>query len=144
MKLTNRNDVLILLALETGARASELLSIEPSHLFDATKSVLIKTLKQKGTEQRFRELPLRPELYYAVKQFIPFDIGYSRLDQIWCCYRPVRKHFHALRHTFAVNLYRRTRDLKLVQLALGHSSPVTTSIYTDFVYTLDEMRRILA
>ncbi len=140
LKLTNRNDVLILLALESGVRATELLSIQPKDLFDDTQTVFIRTIKQ-GND---REIPLRPELYAAVKHFIPFNISYQRLDQIWCYYRPVKKHFHALRHTFAVNLYKRTRDIKLVQLALGHRSQSTTSIYTDFVYSGEQMRRILA
>ena len=37
---------------------------------------------------------------------------------------------HTLRHTFATDLYRRTRDLALVAKALGHSSITTTTIYT--------------
>lgn len=140
LKLYSRNDVIVLLALETGLRASELLNIQASDLFDDTSSILVRTLKG-GTD---RELPLRKDLYEAVKRFIPFGISYQRLDQIWANYKPYKKKFHALRHTFAVNLYKRTKDIKLVQLALGHRSPTTTSIYTDFVYNLDEMRRIIA
>jgi len=37
---------------------------------------------------------------------------------------------HALRHTFATHLYRRTRDLRLVQQALGHRSVTSTEVYT--------------
>jgi site-specific recombinase XerD len=38
---------------------------------------------------------------------------------------------HATRHTFAVALYRATRDLRLVQRQLGHASVVTTTVYAD-------------
>ena len=37
---------------------------------------------------------------------------------------------HALRHTFATRLYAQTRDLRLVQQALGHRSVTSTEIYT--------------
>jgi integrase len=31
--------------------------------------------------------------------------------QVWDLYRPCAKKFHALRHTFAIRLYRKTKDL---------------------------------
>lgn len=37
---------------------------------------------------------------------------------------------HSLRHWFGSELYRQTRDLRLVQDLLGHESPTTTAIYT--------------
>jgi integrase/recombinase XerD len=41
-----------------------------------------------------------------------------------------RCHPHTLRHTFASDLLRKTKNLVLVQAALGHSSINTTVIYT--------------
>ncbi len=40
---------------------------------------------------------------------------------------------HTFRHTFAVDLYKETKNLKLVQTALGHSSISTTQIYTHVI-----------
>jgi integrase len=40
---------------------------------------------------------------------------------------------HALRHTRGTELYRKHRDLKLVQTALGHANLETTSIYMHTV-----------
>jgi site-specific recombinase XerC len=50
---------------------------------------------------------------------------------IWCERAGITRHIkpHDLRHSFAVRLYRRTRDLLLVQQALRHRSIVSTTIY---------------
>ena len=46
---------------------------------------------------------------------------------------PKDVHPHTLRHTFATDLYRETKDIRLVQTALGHADVSTTMIYTHIV-----------
>ncbi len=48
----------------------------------------------------------------------------------------VEFHFHALRHTFAMRLYAKTKDLLLVKRLLGHRSITSTQVYAD---ALDEL-----
>lgn len=42
-------------------------------------------------------------------------------------------HPHTLRHSFATDLYRETKDIRLTQKALGHANSATTQIYTHLV-----------
>jgi integrase len=72
-----------------------------------------------------------------------FPISYQRLYQIWDHWKPCKKKLHSLRHTFAIELYRRTRDLRLVQMALGHKSINNTMVYADYIYTQEELKKLL-
>jgi len=42
-------------------------------------------------------------------------------------------HPHTLRHTFATDIYRESKNLRMVQKALGHSSIQITEIYTHII-----------
>ncbi len=138
-RFPSRDTALITLAMYTGARANELLGVTLADFDDATESVFIKGAK--GSKDRC--IPLPSDVYTLVKYYIPFNIKYRRLAQIWDMYKPVDKSFHSLRHTFAIELYKRTKDIKLVQICLGHKSITSTQVYQDFVYEQNEMRRLL-
>lgn len=141
-----RNCLILLLGLKTGARAQEILNIQKNDLNSYDMSVFIRGLK--GSNDR--EIPITQLLFTRLSKYAEttakekiFDITYDRLYQIWDLYRPVPKKFHSLRHTFAIQLYRKTRDLRLVQVALGHRNITNTMIYADYVYTQDELRKLI-
>ena len=143
-----RNILLLALALKTGARASELLQLRTIDLNEYDQTVFVRGIK--GSNDR--EIPLAPDLFGRLKRYsatsasvseLLFPIGYHRLHQIWEMYRPVPKKFHALRHTFAIQVYQKTKDIRLVQTALGHRNIMNTMIYADYVYTQEEMKKIL-
>jgi site-specific recombinase XerD len=141
-----RNCLLIELGLRTGGRAQELLNLQKMDLNSYDETVLIRGIK--GSNDR--EIPLHSSFFQGLKRFsetVPntrlFPITYDRLYQIWEFYRPVHKKFHSLRHTFAIELYQKTRDLRLVQVALGHRNITNTMIYADYVYSQQELRRLI-
>lgn len=142
----DRDAVLLWLLLATGARVMEVLNIRPSDLDHAKGTVFITG--SKGSKDR--EMPVHPDLFAALVREAAgglksrvFNISYTRARQIWDLYRPVAKKLHCLRHTFAIELYKKHRDLRLVQVALGHRNIQNTMIYADYIYSQEEMRRLI-
>ena len=139
-----RSCALLFTALRTGARATELLNLTTQDLNSYDKTVFIRGIKNSND----REIPL-PEDLFRILYNLPtqqnriFPISYNRLRQIWELYRPVQKSFHSLRHTFAIRLYQKTKDIRLVQVALGHRNITNTMIYADYVYSQQELRRLI-
>jgi len=141
-----RNCLLLSLLLRTGARVSEVLNLRKQDLNPFEHTVFIRGLK--GSNDR--ELPLHEDFFkqlYTYASAQPeeqfFNISYNRLRQIWDLYRPAHKKLHCLRHTFAIRLYKKSKDLRLVQFALGHRNITNTMIYADYVYTQDELKKAI-
>lgn len=141
-----RNCLALLIALKTGARAQEVLNIKKGDLNLYDESILIHGLK--GSNDR--EIPIQAALFKklvtyskSVEGELLFPITYNRLRQIWDLYRPVRKKLHSLRHTFAIQLYKKRKDIRLVQVALGHRNVMNTMIYADYVYSQSELRKLI-
>jgi integrase/recombinase XerC len=141
-----RNCLILLLALRTGGRAQELLNLTRADLNSYDETVFIRGLK--GSNDR--EIPLPSKLYQTLSKYAEaqstnqiFPITYCRLYQIWEHYRTVPKKFHSLRHTFAIRLYQKTKDIRLVQVALGHRNITNTMIYADYVYSQHELKKLI-
>jgi integrase/recombinase XerC len=144
----SRNCTLLWTALFTGARAQEVLNLRKEDLNAYDETVFITGLK--GSNDR--EIPLPAWLFKKVRIIadtqkgssnLIFPISYNRFRQIWELYRPVPKKLHALRHTFAIRLYKKTKDLRLVQVALGHRNITNTMVYADYIYSQQELRKLI-
>lgn len=154
-----RNRCLLRVMLEAGLRAGEVVALRPDHLDMRTCRLLVR--EGKGAKDRvlwvtddLRDLigvwlarrpasdwlfPTRDGgqintryLRTMVKQYA-VKAGVSEADRV----TP-----HVLRHTFATDLLRETKNIRLVQKALGHSDVSTTMIYTHvFDEELEEALR---
>lgn len=142
-----RNCLLIWVALKTGARAQEVLNLRVNDLNSYDQAIFIRGLK--GSNDR--EIPIPKDIFRRLElhsqgfspQDLLFDISYQRLYQVWDLYRPCRKSFHSLRHTFAIHLYKKTKDLRLVQVALGHRNINNTMVYADYIYSKEELKKLI-
>ena len=142
----DRNALAFELILRTGARSSELLQLTPADLFPESRTVLIRGAKG----SRDREIPLPQEFFDALEVYARgistnriFPLSWEGLRRHWYNYRPCKKSMHSLRHTFAIRLFRKTKDIKLVQMALGHKDISNTVIYADYAYSTDELRKAM-
>ena len=143
--VAKRDQVTFTLLLHTGIRLGSLVGLK---LSDVDLSSGIMTIRAKGnTEQTiYLNSSLRRLLRSYIKgtgltgtaPLFPSRNGTHlshRQVQLrflhWLAMARVKRHLtvHSLRHTFAMNLYRRTGDLRLVQTALGHKHISTTEIY---------------
>ena len=139
-----RDTAIISLLLYTGARAQEALNIKAEDLDPSEQTVFIRGLK--GSDNR--EVALPPWLFKQIQTLVTddgsiFKINYLKLWRIWRNYRPVKKNLHSLRHTFAINFYRKSKDLLLLKSMLGHRSISNTMIYSTYQHKTVESRKTL-
>lgn len=142
---TNFNRTLIETLLHTGARAKEVLNITVQDLNLADRSVMIRGLKGSAD----RELPFPPKLFARLRGLAStdpigrvFPISYPRLYQIWKFHQPT-KGPHSARHTLGIQLYRKHKDLQLVKTVLGHRSVSNTMIYSNYVFSQAQLRKLI-
>ena len=132
-----RDYALILFLYASGCRVSEALSLDRSDIVDGWARIRFA----KGEKER--AVPIAPVALDALYQYIESEsitssalwLNYrgGRLSRI-SAYKIVKKYLfvspHVLRHSFASSLILGGADLRVVQDLLGHSSLVTTQIYT--------------
>lgn len=120
--------------IEAGSRPQEALNLLK---IDLIGDNTIHLTGLKGSYDR--DIPVSPELYNKLQAITPdsegflFKVKYRRLEQLWALYRIVKKDLKAARHGFAVYLYSTTKNIRLVQTALGHVSIHNTMVYAHLV-----------
>jgi len=132
-----RDYALILFLYATGLRISECLSIEHNDF----EELWLRVRHTKGDKERI--VPVAAEAIKAIKVYeaeCPFEstkvwLNYQgkSLSRI-SAYKTTQKYLnvspHVLRHSYATALILGGADLRVVQELLGHSSLLTTQVYT--------------
>ncbi len=146
-----RNLCLIRLMLNAGLRAAEVLKVKTRDIDWSSGNLMVR--QGKGNKDRSlwvgdEDLRLL-QLWLERKARLPkSELIFTNRDGKLICGRYLRKmvkrmatkagifkdvHPHTLRHTFATDLFRQTKNLRLTQKALGHSQLSSTMIYTHIV-----------
>ena len=152
-----RNAAIVELLLGSGLRVSEACALRVADVFlrDGRADVLVR--RGKGGKRRLVAISerlaeyLRAFLAGAAEQGEEVDpdrplfvserggaLTRSAIDRIWKAALsnaglPTRWGVHATRHSYAVEVYRKTRDLRLTQRLLGHSNVATTTVYANLL-----------
>ena len=146
-----RNYWMLRLCLNLGLRSKEVRGLEVSHVDWLTARLVVREgkggrdralwLSQADHEglqdyRQRRPAPEAPHLFTTLQggpiSGRQFRATVKRLSvRAGITHKDV--HPHTLRHTFATDLYRRTKNLRLVQKAMGHASISTTQVYTHVV-----------
>ncbi len=146
-----RNLCLLRLMLNTGLRASEVLKVKTRDIDWSSGKLMVR----QGKGRKDRSLWVGEEdlallkLWMARKAKLPeSELVFTSRDGKLIMSRYLRSmvkrlatkagiskdvHPHTLRHTFATDLLRQTKNLRLTQKALGHAQITSTQIYTHIV-----------
>ena len=142
------------LATKTGMRVSELATLKLGNLHLDSREPRISVT---GKGQRTRDVFISKELMDHILEFIqwkrmmgepvddddylllssqrrPFCVStlqYAFKVSLRAAQLPSYYSIHACRHSYGTYLYQKTKNLRLVQKQLGHSSITTTTVYAD-------------
>jgi len=148
-----RNRLLLSLMLNTGLRLSEATGLEWREIDLNTGRLTVRQgkgakdrtlwvgeadlgLLRRWRERQARAVPGSPAHIFTTLDGRPVSARYVQQMVKRCASKAgIEKdvHPHILRHTFATDLYRETKDIRLTQKALGHANLATTQIYTHLV-----------
>jgi len=142
------------LAVSAGLRVSEIANLRVDNLYLNSKEPRIRVT---GKGNRTRDVFISRDLMKHLSSFLewkrtmnePIDkddfllmsshgksystraLQYAFKVSIKESGLPSYYSIHSLRHSYGTYLYQKTKDLRLVQKQLGHSSIATTTIYSD-------------
>lgn len=133
------------LAAYQGLRAAEIAHLQREHILDANEPPILYVVE--GKNRKDRVLPLHPEVMPALRRaglpgygcvltrprgggYPPAELSRAVNAHLRAC--GVDATLHQGRHWFGTKTYQASRDLRLVQTLLGHSSPTTTAVYAQF------------
>jgi len=149
----HRNRVMLRLMLDTGLRLSEVIRLQWKDLDMNSGKVMVRQGKEAKDrilwtgeanlaalvdwqERQASECAGSPQNVFTTKEGGKLDPRYiQRMVKRYAVKADIEKDIspHTLRHTFATDLYRETTNIRLTQMALGHSNLATTQIYTHIV-----------
>lgn len=144
-KRSPRDYLIISIFAKTGMRVSEISRIKLQDILEEAEQIVVR-----GKGDKIRNVDITADLIMQMINFAKINkirknqellqISIRRLQQI--CNEIADANAHAFRHSYAIHLLRKTKNIRYVQKQLGHSSLATTQIYLQFMEFEDEKRKL--
>ena len=156
-ELAVRNAVMIELLVGSGLRVSELCGLRVADVYLSNGRADLLVRRGKGGKSRMVAISGRLADYLRIflarrttegrdlEPELPMFLSErggaltrSAVHRIWKAALsraglPTTWGVHATRHSYAVEIYRKTRDLRLTQRLLGHANVATTTVYANLL-----------
>lgn len=142
---SDRTFMIINTLIKTGARVSEVIAITPQDILFEERQIIIR-----GKGNKIRNVDVPWDLTYAFKLFLKkktvkknqriFPITRDAVYKI--TKKIAETNPHTFRHSYAVELLRKTRNIRYVQVQLGHSSLTTTQVYLRYMDFSEDKKKL--
>jgi len=142
-----RDWVLIQLMSRSGLRSGEIVSLKIKNI-----NLTEDELHVKGKGDKIRNVDISPVLSNILSIWIKtserkpndtlFGFGYQRIYEIVKQHTNGKFSPHAFRHGYAIELLRKTKNIRFVQRQLGHASLNNTQIYLQFMEYDEEKKKL--
>ena len=124
---------------------SEISKIKPQDILPDAEQIIVK-----GKGGKIRNIDVTADLIMHILNYAKtnkirknqklVNLTVRRLQQI--CNEIAKANAHAFRHSYAIHLLRKTKNIRYVQKQLGHSSLATTQIYLQFMEFEEEKNKL--
>ena len=131
---------------KTGVRVSELIAITPQDILFDEKQIIIR-----GKGDKIRNIDIPNDLAILLRIFVKNKrvrtnkkIFPLTRDAVYKMTKRIAKtNPHTFRHSYAVELLRKTRNIRYVQVQLGHSSLSTTQVYLRYMDFEEDKKKLV-
>lgn len=141
---SQRDYIVIYILSNTGIRASELISMTPNDLQDTDELIV------RGKGNKIRNIDISPTFKMVLRNYIKnhniknkeriIKISRQRIYQL--TQEIAQCNPHMFRHSYAIHLLRATKNIRYVQLQLGHSTILTTQVYLRYMDFDEEKQKL--
>lgn len=141
---SQRDYIVIYILSNTGIRASELCSMTPNDLQDTNELII------RGKGNKIRTIDITSTFKMILRSYISTNniknkeriIKVSR-QRIYQLTKEIAQcNTHMFRHSYAIHLLRATKNIRYVQLQLGHSTILTTQVYLRYMDFDEEKQKL--
>jgi len=141
----NRTFYIIATLIKTGVRVSELLSITPNDLLIDQKQLIIR-----GKGNKIRNI----DISYNLATFLQSHMQFNNIKNNERVFKITRQRVyqitkevagcnpHMFRHSYAIHLLRKTKNIRYVQVQLGHSTIISTQVYLRYMDFEEEKKKL--